>query len=372
MEQAYTVSDAAAIINQTLEYAYPIIMVIGEVAEYKIRGGKWVFFNIKDDEMSLKCFALAWNMRLPIEDGMEVQVVARPRLGKYGFSLNIESIKPVGEGSIKKAFEILRRKLDAEGLFASERKRVLPELPTRIGVISSTAAAGYKDFIKILGQRFGGVNIEVANVAVQGETAADQIIRALRFFNESESPPEVVAILRGGGSRDDLIAFDDEKLVREIAASRVPIIVGVGHEIDVTLADLAADVRASTPSNAAEILVPNRREVIASVNAELWSAIHNYAVTLQEIEDAVANKLGKILGKLDLMIDEANYRLKSLSTLLAQLNPRSILSHGYAVVRDKKRQILRGQPSVGEEIRIETSAAEFLATVSEILSEKTA
>ncbi|GHU08547.1 exodeoxyribonuclease 7 large subunit [Alphaproteobacteria bacterium] len=366
-EQVFSVSDAAAVINQTLEYAYPFITVVGEVANHKVSGGKWVFFDIKDDEMNLKCFAVAWQMRVPVEDGMQVQVVARPRLTKYGFSLNIEAVKPVGEGSIKKAFEMLRAKLDAEGLFAPERKRVLPDLPGHIGVISSTDAAGYKDFIKIVSARFSGMHIEVADTAVQGDAAADQIIRALKYFNESENPPEVIAILRGGGSRDDLVTFDDEKLVRAIAASRVPTIIGVGHEVDITLADLAADVRASTPSNAAEILVPDRREIAASVDTSLKQALRGYLGYLEAIESNIVDKYAIISQKCAYAIENTENRLKYLISSLRQVDPQTVLRRGYAVVRDKKGHILRLTPGVGDNIAVETVSARFTAKVTKIL-----
>ena len=179
------------------------------------------------------------------------------------------TIKPVGEGSIKKSFELLKKKLTAEGLFDEARKRPLPWLPQHIGVISSVDAAGYRDFIKIISSRMGGLTIDVISTQVQGAAAADQIITAIKQFNEMANPPEVLAILRGGGSRDDLAVFDDEKLVRAVAASRIPTITGVGHEIDTTLIDLVADKRASTPSNAAELLVPDRRELITQTNDKL-------------------------------------------------------------------------------------------------------
>ena len=366
LEQIYTVSDAAAVINQTLEYAYPVMIVVGEVAEYKVSGGKWIFFNIKDDEMSLKCFAPAWQINVPIEDGMQVQILARPRLGKYGFSLNVEAVKPVGEGSIKRAFEILRQKLEADGLFATERKRSLPILPEHIGVISSTAAAGYQDFIKILNHRFGGINIEVADVAVQGDGAAEQIVQALKFFNESSNPPEVIAILRGGGSRDDLVAFDDETLVRVIAASRVPTIVGVGHEVDITLADLAADVRASTPSNAAEILVPDRREIISSVNAGLKNAINQYATHLEDTEKFVTDSVECALSKLENLSNSLENSLKHLVVTLRQLDPKAALRRGYSIVRNKNNQVLKTKPTVGDELNIENAQTCFSAIVTKV------
>lgn len=145
-------------------------------------------------------------------------------------------------------------------MFAPERKRSLPEIPAHIAVISSTQAAGYADFVKILNERWGGLKVDVAHVQVQGTVAPDQIIRAINYFGEEEVLPEVLVIIRGGGSADDLAAFNDEPLVRAIAGSRIPTIVGVGHEVDVTLADMVADVRAATPSNAAQIVVPDKRE----------------------------------------------------------------------------------------------------------------
>ena len=365
-EPIFSVSEALSAINQTLEYAYPLITVIGEVANFKISGGKWVFFDIKDDEASLKCFMPAWNLRVAIEDGMNIQVIAKPRLGKYNFSLNIESIKPIGEGSIKKAFELLRAKLDKEGLFAPERKRPLPELPTRIGVVSSTDAAGYKDFIKIIGQRFGGMEIMIINVAVQGDEASNQIIRAIKHFNEMSSPPEVIAILRGGGSRDDLVAFDDELLVREIAASRVPTIVGVGHEIDVTLADLVADVRASTPSNVAEILVPDKREIAANLDASLKNLLIQSENKLNKIDDYVSEIRNGLAKTIEYEIEKVEKQLKYLSQTLRQLNPKIVLRRGYSIVRDDQGRVLKTKPAIGDEITVENTATKFIAKVQKI------
>jgi len=359
----FTVSDAVGVINQTLEYAYPQIKVVGEVANFKVSGGKWVFFDLKDDQMSLKCFMTAWTLRTVLEDGMKVEVLAKPRLGKYGFSLNIDAVKPVGEGDIKKAFELLRAKLDQEGLFALSRKRPLPELPERIGVISSREAAGYEDFLKILSQRFGGVDIIVADTAVQGDTAADQIIKALKYFNENESPPEVVAILRGGGSRDDLVAFDDELLVRAIASSRVPVITGVGHEIDVTLADLVADVRASTPSNAAEILLPDKREIISGMVAELGHSLtrlsNRWENQIAYMDDSVKNMARMVAD----LYRQAEEKYGYLVTTLEQVNPNQVLRRGYAIVRSGQGKILRNLPKTGENVEVEIAKGTFLTRV---------
>lgn len=227
-----------------------------------------------------------YQLCIAIEDGMRVVVVASPKLTQWGrFSLTVRSIRPSGEGSIKKSFELLRAKLAEEGLLALERKRVLPSMPSHLGVISSTGAAGYADFIKILDDRWAGLQVDVAHVQVQGDVAADQMIRALRYFSELEQPPQVVALIRGGGSADDLAVFNDEKLVRAVAASRVPVIAGIGHEVDESLVDLAADVRAATPSNAAQLLVPDKQAI--GMMYAVWSQDWYHAWSVKPIRCAM-------------------------------------------------------------------------------------
>lgn len=365
-QQIYSVSDALAVINQTLEYAYPTITVEGEVANYKISGGKWVFFDLKDNQMLLKCFMPAWNLRTVIEDGMKILVKAKPRLGKYGFSLNVDLLKPVGEGSIKKSFELLKSKLEKEGLFSSERKRILPDLPEHVGIVSSVDAAGYKDFLKIIEKRFGGMKIDVANTAVQGIAAPNQIINALNYFNESANPPEVIVILRGGGSRDDLVAFDDELLTRTIAASRIPTLVGVGHEIDITLADLAADKRASTPSNAAQIIIPDKREIISNLQSSLNHTFTKVDHQITYKLNLVTESKKQIKDKLLNIFKENEQQFYQLSLALKQLNPKIVLERGYAIIRDKNGKILHSTPKIGDELQIELAKNEITALVKKI------
>lgn len=346
----FSVSDFVALTNQTLEYAYPSVEIEGEVASFKVNQGKFVFFDLKDSNASVGCFMTVWQLRQPIEDGMKIIVTATPKLTQWGkFSLTVRALRPSGEGSLKKSFELLKAKLDTEGLFAPERKRVLPAVPQHVAVISSTQAAGYGDFIKIINDRWGGLKIDVAHVQVQGADAPDQMIRALKYFNEQEQLPEVIVIIRGGGSADDLSAFNDELLVREIAASRVPTLVGVGHEIDESLADLAADVRAATPSNAAQLLVPDRQEIIRSVRYKVQSALPR---TLQAIE-AARTQLGEVLSRA-VGATEQQYRRSEdhfmrLQQVLGQLDPSVILRRGYALVR--------GEQKVGSRIEIETDKA---------------
>jgi exodeoxyribonuclease VII large subunit len=342
-----SVSDFVALTNQTLEYAYPVVQVEGEVAEFKVIQNKWVSFKLKDAGAIVNCFTGLYQMRIPLEDGMKVVVVASPRLNNKGFfTLNLKAVKPVGEGSIKKGFELLKAKLEKEGLFAAERKRPLPRVPRYVAVIGSTESAGYADFIKIINERWGGLAVDVAHTQVQGIPAPDQMIRAIRYFNSLEVLPEVLIIIRGGGSAEDLSTFNDEPLVRAIAESRIPTLVGVGHEVDHTLADMVSDVRAATPTNAAQILVPDKAEIIRGARAQaqfvgnlLTQAIDNYA---RQTKDALEAAFMRIQQKLDDRFEQ----LGVLRVVIAQLNPDNVLRRGYA--------LLRGEQKIGATLEIET------------------
>ncbi len=357
-----TVSDFVALVNQTLEYAYPTVTIVGEVAEFRVSQGKWVSFKLKDDESVIDCFMTAFNLRIPIENGMKVLIVASPRLnGKWGkFSLNIRAIKPVGEGSIKKGFELLKAKLEAEGLFAPERKRVLPRVPSRVAVITSTESAAYADFCKIINERWGGMSVEVAHTQVQGDPAADQIIRAIKYFNNLEVLPEVLVIVRGGGSAEDLMTFNDELLAREIAGSRIPTLVGVGHEVDHTLADMVADVRAATPTNAAEILVPDRREIIRAVHQQAASAGYLLVQAIDQHSVRVNEQLEQAFRRTYERLHDTFERLSSLRVAVSQLNPENVLKRGYA--------LLKGELKVGSELEIETYTSYVTAEVKDVRS----
>jgi exodeoxyribonuclease VII large subunit len=364
MDEAIThlrlsVSDFIAITNQTLEYAYPLVEIEGEVASFKVNQGKYIFFDLKDDSGSISCFMMTWQLRVPVEDGMKVIVSASPKLTQWGkFSLTVRAIQPSGEGSLKKSFELLKAKLEKEGLFAAERKRTLPEIPSHIAVVSSTDAAGYADFIKILNDRWGGMKVEVAHVQVQGSEAPDQIIRALNYFNSQEDLPEVIVIVRGGGSADDLSTFNDELLVREIAMSRVPTIIGVGHEVDVTLADLAADVRAATPSNAAQILVPDRREMIMAVRHKTMSIVSRMAQALDMHQQEVKNLLQAVFGMIEDKVEFHEAEVQSIRRVIEQLDPRLALRRGYAIVT--------GDQGPGGMINIEKSDVFIRAEVKDV------
>ncbi len=358
----FTPTEFISVVNQTLEYSYGSISLVGEVASFKVNQGKWVFFDIKDEESSVSCFMTLYQLRMPLEDGMKVEIRGVPKVTKWGkFSFTVTAIKPVGEGSIKKAYELLKKKLADEGLFDERKKRPLPTDLARIGVISSTNAAGYADFIKIINARWGGIKIQVAHTQVQGLDAPDQIIRALKYFNE-KSEVQVIAVLRGGGSADDLSCFNDEKLVREIAASRIPVITGIGHEIDESLADLAADVRASTPSNAAEILTPDKNAIklnIESMVLRLNNLIfEKIRAEKSEIQEKILRVVREIKNKIEVLDSDVKQKIK----IIEALNPEKVLKQGYA--------ILNGKISPGSVVKITTHKKEIKAEIKEIYERK--
>ena len=352
----FSPTDFVAVINQTLEYAYPSVMIVGEVASFKVSQGKWVFFDLKDEETNIPCFMTLWAMRQPLEDGMKVMVRGTPKMTKWGkFSFTVTAVQPVGEGSLKKAYEMLKKKLTDDGLFDPAKKREIPKPLDRIGVISSTGAAGYADFIKIINARWGGMKIVVANTQVQGMDAPDQVIRALNYFNE-RNDVQVIAIMRGGGSKDDLSCFNDEKLVRAVAASKIPVICGIGHEVDESLCDLACDVRASTPSNAAEMLTPDRKAEIAKLKRTM---LQTRQAAVQKIDAFnVRKNIIDVLKNIKREFVSKEDYVKQKITMLEALNPEVILKQGYA--------ILQGEVKVGNEAKIITFNSEIITLIKEI------
>lgn len=361
-----SVSDAIALINQTLDFAYPSIVVEGEVSSFKVNQQKYVFFDLKDEQGTLSCFMTVFQLRMSLEDGMKVRVVAQPKLTQWGkFSLTVRDVRPVGEGSLKRSFELLRAKLEKEGLFSSERKRPLPSMPQRIGVISSTQAAGYADFIKILNDRWGGLDAIVAHVTVQGMAAPQQIINALTYMNQLEELPSVIVIIRGGGSADDLSAFNDEPLVRAIAGSRVPILTGIGHEVDTSLADLAADRRAPTPSGAAMIVVPDRAEVIERVRRIVLSIHDRITEEIDTRRIVTDDTLSRALDSITHRYRDVSRHMEMYESLLVQLNPKAVLNRGYSILKDASGKLIT-TTHIGDIVTIETKASTITAGVTHV------
>lgn len=366
-----SVSEFVSLVNQTLEYAYPAVTITGELANFRVSKNRWVYFDLKDDDASVRFFGTVYQLPGPLEDGMLLAVQGNPRLHQqYGFSVNILRMRPVGEGSIKKAAALLEAKLKAEGLFDPSRKRMLPYPPARIGLVTSGESAAYRDFVKILNARWGGVQIELIDVQVQGDIAPSQITAAIEQFNQQAEPPDVLVVTRGGGSAEDLAAFSTEQVTRAVAASRIPTLVAIGHEVDISLAELAADQRASTPSNAAELLVPDRKHVLASLQATR-EQLH------QSAERAIAGTRTQLKHASQLARQAAEHALSSAEQklllqrqLLQAFNPNAALQRGYAVVRSGTALVSSGRNlKAGEDVTITLQDSRVTATVKSVTME---
>lgn len=366
MEEAiFSPTDFVAILNQALEFAYPSIMIQGELANFRISKNRWVYFDLKDEYSSVKFFGTVYQLPGPLEDGMLVQVRGLPRLHQqYGFSVNVQFMQPVGEGSLKKAAALLEAKLTAEGLFNPERKRPLPYPPRKIGLIASGDSAAYHDFIKILNERWAGVEVRHADVQVQGELATGQIVQAIDYFNTNGDGLEALVITRGGGSPEDLAAFSTEQVTRAVAGSRVPTIVAIGHEVDISLAELAADQRASTPSNAAELLVPDKKHVSAvllsikrQLGQQLITCVHDRQQSARDSAQAVTTAMERILQR-------QAQTLELRRGVLLALSPEAALKRGYAIIR-KAGTVIRSsrQLKTGDELSIHLRDGAVSATV---------
>jgi len=363
----FKVSDFLAAVNQSLEFGIGLVEVEGEVSSFKVNHQKYVFFDLKDETGSVDCFMTVWQLKTPIEDGMKVVVRATPKLTDWGkFSLTVQAIRPVGEGALKRASELIKQKLEKEGLFATSRKRALPTMPTHVGVISSIESAGYRDFIKILSERWAGLEIDVAHVPVQGELAPGAIVRALEYFNSCKSSPEVIAIVRGGGSLDDLMAFNDERVVRAIASSRVPTIVGVGHEVDETLSDLVADVRASTPTHTAQILVPNKQEVKRKINTDLSNVLDVLKLQTVNLRQGVDRQIRRALSDIYRLNDNIQQRYSALRQVVHELNPQTAMLRGYSLVTNQSGKLIDSRVKVGDLLNIETKDLKIDAEVQNV------
>jgi exodeoxyribonuclease VII large subunit len=354
----FTVNDFIAHINQVLSKSWDAteLCVEGEVSDFRISQGQWVNFSLKDDKGLVPIFMTVWNLRVPLEDGMKVQVYGMPRIyPKFGkFSLSAERVELVGEGALKKALLALQKKLEKEGLFDESRKRQLPTQPSRIALIASRESAAYGDFVRIINERWGGLQVDLYHVKVQGAGSAEDIVNKIKQANINHKDYDALVMTRGGGSLEDLMAFNDEQVVRAIHASKIPTLVGIGHERDVTLAELAADVRGSTPTDCARRLVPDKAEVLRdlahqteSIERSLRSRLDNYQDLLVRAMRSPSTWIARQMQELDhkTSLLSANMRQwfsallernRSLIRLLASLDPSSVLSRGYSMLRDAR------------------------------------
>jgi exodeoxyribonuclease VII large subunit len=264
-----SVSQLSAQLAAVMEERFPAVWVEGEISNFKVYGSGHAYFTLKDEGAQLRCVLFrnrARRVRFEPRDGLHVMgfgaVEVYAQRGEY--QLVIELLEPRGLGALQLAFEQLKERLQAEGLFSPGRKRPLPRFPRKIGIVTSPSGAALRDMLRVIGLRFGEIHIVVAPARVQGDGAAAEVAQGIRELN-ALGGVDVIIVGRGGGSLEDLWAFNDEMLARTIVASKIPVISAVGHEVDFTIADFVADVRAATPSNAAELVVKEKRAVVESL-----------------------------------------------------------------------------------------------------------
>lgn len=413
-----SVSALTNLIKNALEGGFPAVWVKGELSGVKHAPSGHVYFCLKDRDAQID--AVIWKrehgrLDFALRDGDQVEAfgdlsVYAPR-GRY--QLNVREMRAAGLGALLQELEKLKKKLLAEGLFATERKRPLPKYPMSVGVVTSPVGAAVRDIVKVLRQRWPSIRIVLAPVRVQGEGAAGEITAAIRRFDRFRGV-DLLIVGRGGGSIEDLWAFNQEHVVRAIASSRVPVIAAVGHEVDVTLTDLAADVRAATPSNAAEIAVPVRDKVwdhVARCTDALANAIHvgltrrrrrletlleqhgfrrqrDWLSFLQQriddfrarIESGARVRLRgarQLRSRLDAErlqsalvrgIHARRSRLESHGHRLRALSPRLVLERGYCLARRPDGTLVRVAEGlvVGERIALEFARGEADARIEEV------
>ncbi len=336
-ESAIAVHTLTTAARDLIEGAFPPLWVRGEVTDFKAhRNGHW-YFALRDAEAQVKCVVWSSQQRripAPPDDGMQVvalgQMTVWPVRGDLQFSVKV--IEAEGDGLWQKALERTRRRLEKDGLLDPSLKRALPRFPRRIAVITSPDGAAIHDIVTVANARSADVEIVLIAAKVQGEDAPESLIAALKLLDRWHGA-DVLIIGRGGGAREDLWAFNDERVARALAACRIPSISAVGHEVDVTICDLVADVRAATPSAAAELAVPSRRDVIATV-ASLAARLASAA---RRREERAAAALSGMRSRLSLTArrttERRRARIESLAGRLDALSPLSTLARGFAVAR---------------------------------------
>jgi exodeoxyribonuclease VII large subunit len=414
-----SVSELTRSIRGMLETKFGAVWVQGEVSNYKAHPNGHQYFTLKDARAQIAC--VIWRdtmapLRQPLTDGARIQVLGTVSVfetrGQY--QINVQIVQPFGRGALQAKFEALKRKLEAEGLFDSARKRSLPKFPKRIGIVTSPSGAAIRDILNVLRRRAPWLSILISPVRVQGTGAAREIavaIRELSTPNKNFAPVELIVVTRGGGSMEDLWEFNEEIVARTIASIEVPTVSAVGHEIDFTICDFVADLRAPTPSAAAELIVPDlidlRRQMDAYVRGlgrELLNRMRDAQQRLDHARDTLRrclahridnyrrglahalatlqarspvrelmlrrNRFGDLqrrFGELPKRaIENARHRFERIEAILRVLGPEATLRRGYSITRNERGQLIRSIATVRPKMKIRTrvSDGEFESTVN--------
>jgi exodeoxyribonuclease VII large subunit len=367
--KVYTVSELTRSVRFLLEDAFPEVWVEGEISNFKVYSSGHAYFSLKDEKSLINCVMFKGSsskVDFAVEDGLHALCFGRisvyEKRGQYQFY--VSAIEPRGKGALQLAFEQLKKKLQKEGLFDTERKKPLPFLPVHIGVVTSPTGAAIRDILKVARRRFANVEITIRPVRVQGDEAKHEIAQAIEEFNEynrylaetkgEEHPVDVLIVGRGGGSLEDLWPFNEEKVARAIYASEAPIISAVGHEVDYTISDFTADFRAATPSAAAELVIPVKEDLLDRVrenaNRIKTAAQAKIKALEKEVralrESYVLKAPINVFLQLEQQVDDLKKSMKNsavhcaelkvrefaaISGKLEMLSPLAVLKRGYSI-----------------------------------------
>jgi exodeoxyribonuclease VII large subunit len=380
--RVFSVSDLTRATKHLLESELPLLWVRGEISNFtRAASGHW-YFSLKDEQAQVRCVMfrhksqyLDWQP----QNGMQVEVLGLATLyeARGDFQLTLEQMRPAGLGALYEAFERLKQKLESEGLFDAARKRALPSMPRQIGIVTSLQAAALRDVLATLAKRMPGMPVVLYPAPVQGEGAAQKIAQAIKLANE-RAECDVLIVCRGGGSIEDLWAFNEEMVARAIAASSIPVVSGVGHETDFTIADFVADERAPTPTAAAQLVAPDRTELLQRLRHAAQRLAHSglrrFERAMQQLDflqrrlvhpaqriQQQAQHLGQLQQRLRMarpdlarlgmrqaellrrlhsamqrMLENHDVHLRSMQQHLSHLDPQQVLARGYSMVRDEQ------------------------------------
>ena len=390
-QDCFTVSNLNIRIRELLEHRFTDVWVKGEISNFHHHPSSGhMYFTLKDTGSEIRCAMFRINnsyLKFKPNDGMEVRlfglVTVFEKRGQV--QLKVSIMEPLGLGDLYKSFELLKKSLNEEGLFLEKHKEKIPSYPINIGIITSGSSSACQDILNVLSRRAPNINVLILSVRVQGDGAADEIVQAINTFNEYGGV-DVLILARGGGSIEDLWSFNEEKVARSIFSSSIPIISGIGHETDFTIADFVSDLRAPTPSAAAELAAPLLDDMLLSISetqSRLIRLIKNQIEQKWQIKDQIDKRIAnqqpatkierqseklsqlykRFLLAIDIKCEKYSKHTESLSKQLINLGPKHVLERGYAIPFDQSGNIIRkaDQISVGEEFALKTARGSLSA-----------
>ncbi len=397
MENSAAISVAALVqlLQELVEDNFVEVLVQGELSNVSQPASGHIYFTLKDSKAQIRCAMFRSSARaLRFRPGNGLDVICRGRVSIYpqrgDLQLIVEGVEPVGVGSLQLAFEQLKSKLEKEGLFDQRKKKKLPQFPQTIAVVTSSSGAALQDILNVLRRRSAGIKVLLRSVRVQGAEAAAEIAAAIAEINR-EDDVDVIIVGRGGGSREDLWPFNEEIVARSIVASRIPVVSAVGHEVDISISDLAADLRAPTPSAAAELVVQNRLELerhLDQLTLRLAAQIRSRLSILKSSLNGLEKRLkgpaeqvklkrlqleqldGRLKRAINGFMEQQQHKLAVLVGQLEILSPLAVLSRGYAIVKHSRSgDVIHASKQLekGDCLEIQLAEGKIAATATEII-----